>query len=133
MDNDLLEDARRRRFCTENGKICSVIRSGGTDRRIVCLCSSMESGCRFYVQAYRNKRCGKWLKQFFISSMEIAHSNCLSVPKPTQSYCFEIDISLLILEKHRFSVGEHHIWYSILTIFCWPCIRNWRATATLET
>lgn len=65
------------------GKSVKVVSHGGTDRRIVCTSAS----CCFFVRLYRRSKVVEGKRQWlawYISSMNLAHSNCVGIAKPTE-------------------------------------------------
>ncbi|POM81772.1 Hypothetical protein PHPALM_210 [Phytophthora palmivora] len=59
-------------------KSVKIQRRGGVDSRIVCSGAANGGSCPFFVQLYK-RRTGMWV----ISSMCLAHMDCVSVAKPT--------------------------------------------------
>ncbi|POM65269.1 Mutatorlike Transposase [Phytophthora palmivora] len=59
-------------------KSVKIQRRGGVDSRIVCSGAANGGSCPFFVQLYK-RRTGMWA----ISSMCLAHMDCVSVAKPT--------------------------------------------------
>lgn len=64
----------------QRGKSVKLERCSGMDRRVVCT----SSGCGFFVQIYRRRRADKTYGMWCISSIENAHTNCVSIPRPTR-------------------------------------------------